>query len=191
MNVVLKQFIQDSFQQHYNAMLRSVDGLSPEEMAWAPNDQCSSIAFLVWHYARTLDRWVHMRVLGVPQVWEEGWAEKFGRAPADPNDSGFGFSVEQLRAFRAPGSALLLEYADVVRGKAVDYLDPLDDASMGQITLPNPKGGTISVATMCQQLIWEFNQHGGQIAYLRGIQRGIEDPAYAGGMLEAKAGDGT
>jgi hypothetical protein len=42
---------------------------------------------------------------------------------------------------------------------------------------------------MFQQLIWEFNQHGGQIAYLRGMQRGIEDPAYSGGALEAAARD--
>jgi len=36
---------------------------------------------------------------------------------------------------------------------------------------------------MFQQVIWEFNQHGGQMAYLRGMLRGIEDSRYTGGVL--------
>ena len=189
--MALKQFILGSFRQHYVAMLRSVDGLSAEEMAWTPNNQCSSIAFLVWHYGRTLDRWVHMRVLDVPQIWDESWAENMGRAPADPNDTGFGFTVEQLQAFQAPDKGTLMQYAAEVRSAANRYLEALDDADLQSVTLPNPMGGTITLATMCQQLIWEFNQHGGQIAYLRGIQRGIEDPGYTGGMLAEVAKEGT
>ncbi|MEE8465565.1 MAG: DinB family protein, partial [Dehalococcoidia bacterium] len=79
----LKVFIQGCFQQHYNAMMRTVDGLSPAEMAWTPNEQCSSIAFLVWHYGRTLDRWLHTRIKGDAQLWEKGWAEKLGWPSAD------------------------------------------------------------------------------------------------------------
>ena len=55
------------------------------------------------------------------------------------------------------------------------------------MTVINPRGGTMTLANMCQQLIWEFNQHGGQIAYLRGMQRGLEDPRYSGGLLEGLA----
>ena len=39
-----------------------------------------------------------------------------------------------------------------------------------------PLGGHLTLAALYQQLIWELNQHGGQAAYLRGMQRGIEDP---------------
>ena len=45
----------------------------------------------------------------------------------------------------------------------------------------------MTLANMCQQLLWEFNQHGGQIGYIRGLQRGLEDPAYSGGLLEGLA----
>ena len=45
----------------------------------------------------------------------------------------------------------------------------------------------MTLGNMCQQLLWEFNQHGGQIAYLRGMQRGLEDSAYSGGLLEGLA----
>ena len=60
----LKLFVQGCFEQHYNSMMRAVDGLSPAEMAWTPNDQCTSIAFLVWHYGRTLDSCLHSRLKG-------------------------------------------------------------------------------------------------------------------------------
>ena len=183
----LKLFVQGCFEQHYNSMIRAVDGLSPEEMAWTPNDQCSSIAFLVWHYGRTLDRWLHTRIKGDAQVWEGDWAEKLGRAPADPSDTGYGFTVEQLQAFQAPAAGPLLEYVALVRQESIDYIESLREADFDDITLPNPRGGAISVGTLCQQLIWEFNQHGGQIAYLRGEQRGLEDPGYSGGLLESLA----
>jgi len=184
----LRSFIEGCFEQHYNAMLRSVDGLSPSEMAWTPNDQCMSIAFLVWHYGRTLDRWLHTRVKGDAQVWESGdWAERMGRAPASPDDTGYNFNLDQLRAFQAPETGPLMEYVAEIRQESVTYFGSLSDADFENITLANPRGGAISLAVMCQQLIWEFNQHGGQIAYLRGEQRGIEDHGYSGGMLEALA----
>ena len=42
--------------------------------------------------------------------------------------------------------------------------------------MASPVGGRFTLASLYQQLIWEMNQHGGQMAYLRGLQRGIEDP---------------
>ena len=85
----LKEFVQGCFDQHYNSMIRAIESLTPAEMAWNPNDQCSSIAFLVWHYGRTLDRWLHTRLKGDAQVWEVGdWAKRLGRAPAKGDDTG-------------------------------------------------------------------------------------------------------
>ena len=184
----LKHFVQGCFEQHYNAMMRTVDGLSPAEMAWTPNDQCSSIAFLVWHYGRTLDRWLHTRIKGDAQVWEGGgWAEKLGRAPAVESDTGYGFTPDQLKTFKAPSTGPLLEYVALVRQESIDYFEPLSEADFDTITVANPRGGTMPLAVMCQQLIWEFNQHGGAMAYLRGEQRGLEDPGYSGGRLESLA----
>ena len=83
----LKTFVQGCFEQHYNSMMRAIEGLSPAEMAWSPNEECSSIAFLVWHYGRTLDRWLHTRLKGEAQVWEGGsWAARLERSPAAGDD---------------------------------------------------------------------------------------------------------
>ena len=184
----LKSFVQGCFEQHYNSMMRAIDGLTPAEMAWRPNDQCSSIAFLVWHYGRTLDRWLHTRLKGEPQLWEGGdWAARLGRSPAAGDDTGYGFTIDDLKAYKAPDTVALLEYVAAVRQEGINYFDSLSPTDFDDLVVTNPRGGTINLGIMCQQLLWEFNQHGGQIGYLRGEQRGLEDPGYSGGLLESHA----
>lgn len=172
-------------------MLRSVEGLSEEEMSWMPTPECSSIGFLVWHYGRTLDRWIHARLQNAPQLWEQGWAARLGQNITDPNDTGYGYSPERLAAFQTPDSAILTGYAAATLEAAKVYLASRDDADFDTMVVLNPRGGTMTLANMCQQLLWEFNQHGGQIAYLRGMQRGLEDSSYSGGLLENLAAEGS
>lgn len=183
----LNEFVAGCLEQHYNAMLRAVDDLSADEIRWMPTPQCSSIGFLVWHYGRTLDRWIHSRLRDAPQLWEQGWAARLGQETIGPNDTGYGYGPDRLQAFQPPDAAALLEYAAAALEAAQSYLSARVDADFDAIAVVNPRGGAMTLANMCQQLIWEFNQHGGQIAYLRGMQRGLEDPAYSGGLLEGLA----
>jgi hypothetical protein len=103
-------------------------------------------------------------------------------------DTGYGFTVDDLEAYKAPDSSALMEYVAAVRQESVEYFASLSESDFDGMEVVNPRGGTITLAVMCQQLIWEFNQHGGQIGYLRGEQRGLEDPGYSGGLLESLAG---
>ena len=183
----LSEFVKGCLEHHYNAMVRSVSGLSEEELAWMPTPECSSIGFLVWHYGRTLDRWVHSRLQDIPQLWEQGWAERLGQQSIGADDTGYGYGPEQLASFSVPNAAALLDYAAATLEAANAYLDSVDDPAFDGMEVQNPRGGTMTLANMCQQLLWEFNQHGGQIAYLRGMQRGLEDPGYSGGLLEGLA----
>ena len=183
----LNEFVTGCLEQHYNAMVRSVDGLSADEFAWMPTPECSSIGFLVWHYGRTLDRWVHSRLQDVPQLWEQGWAERLGQQQIGADDTGYGYGPEQLATFRVPEATALLDYASATLAAANEYLASVGDPDFSGTEVINPRGGTMTLANMCQQLLWEFNQHGGQIAYLRGMRRGLEDPRYSGGLLEGLA----
>lgn len=183
----ISDFVTGCLEQHYNSLLRSVDGLSAEEMSWMPTPESSSIGFLVWHYGRTLDRWIHSRLQDVPQLWEQGWAARLGQEITDPNETGYGYGPERLAAFQTPDTAILLEYAAATLEAASTYLASRTDAEFDTTPVVNPRGGTMTLANLCQQLLWEFNQHGGQIAYLRGMQRGLEDSSYSGGLLEGLA----
>ena len=177
----LGTFLLNCFDQNHRSTLRSLDGLTQEELAWQPNDQCNSIGFLVWHVGRVLDFWIHTIVQSKPQLWEQGWADRFGRE-ANPRDIGYSFTPERVAGVSLPESQVLVEYLTATHDKVAELLKGLNDDALANTQVSNPSGGQMSLTTLFQQLVWEMNQHGGQIAYLRGIQRGLEDRYYTGGV---------
>jgi len=176
------EFIEQCLDQNYRSLVRCLEGLTPEELSWRPNPQCMSIGFIAWHYGRVLDMWIQSRSRAVPQLWEEGWADRMDRSPADPGDIGYMFTVEQLEEFQTPPLSLLLDYAGAAKEKALQFLKALDDEALDK-TVIMARRGEINLTTLFKQVIWEFNQHGGQMAYLRGMLRGLEDTGYTGGVL--------
>ena len=124
-------------------------------------------------------------VKSAPQLWEGEWAARFGRTPANPEDIGFGFLVEQLEAFQVPEASVIRNYIEATRANALEHLRGMDDGTLESASVAGPAGGQLTLASVYQQMIWELNQHGGQIAYLRGMQRGIEDPMDAGTVFGA------
>ncbi len=184
--MTLVEFFRRCLDQNYKSVVRSVNGLTPQELSWRPDPQCMSIGFIVWHYSRVLDVWFQAQVRGVPQLWEEGWDSKFDRLNVP--GGGFSFTAEQLEAFRVPDVSALMGYAEAAKAKAMECLQGLDDEDLEGVMVPQRFGDPITLATLFQQLVWELNQHGGQIAYLRGMQRGIEDRFYTGGVLQDDAG---
>ena len=111
-------------------------------------------------------------------------------APANPEDSGFGFLGEQLEAFQVPEASDLRSYIEATRANALEHLRGLDDATLQSASVAGPAGGQVTLASISQQMVWELNQHGGQIAYLRGMQRGIEDPMDVGTVFGAAGNAG-
>ncbi len=168
----LKVFLQKSFDRHYGTMMRAIDGLTSDELVWQPTAESNSIGFLVWHYGRAMDLWIQNQAQSVPQLWETEWAQRFGREP-DPNDLGFGYTADQLAAFKLPTLSILLGYAEATHTSARRYLDGLDDDTIAQTTVKHRNGKPLPLAELFEMLLCEVNQHGGQIAYLRGMQRGL------------------
>ncbi len=168
----LKAFLQKSFDRQYAFMMRAIDGLTPDELAWRPEPESNSIGFLVWHYGRAMDLWIQNQAQDVPQLWETEWARRFGREP-DPMDLGFGYTADQLAAFKLPETSILLGYAEATHASASRYLDGLDDETIARTTVKHRNGNPLPLAELFELLLCEVNQHGGQMAYLRGMQRGL------------------
>ena len=170
--MALKEFLQKSFERQYAALMRAVEGLTPAELAWRPDPESNSIAFLVWHYGRAMDLWIQNQAQSIPQLWETEWAQKFGQEP-DPTNLGFGYTAEQLAAFDIPDTDTLFGYAEATRASAMALLDRLDDTAITETVVSHRNGSPLPLAELFELLLCEVNQHGGQVAYLRGMQRGL------------------
>ncbi|MEE9285278.1 MAG: DUF664 domain-containing protein [Dehalococcoidia bacterium] len=179
-------YVRTSFELQGKDLLANVQDLSAEELAFRPAPHANSIGFLWWHVARVEDGWFQRSIQRQTHLWvSAGWARRFAM-PEEMRDMGYNYSLEQLEAFKTPSRELLLEYWQAVRDATMAFLgtwDPDGDA----MEVRAPWGGTMRVQDVCVQVLWELNQHGGQIAYLRGLQRGLQRPEYMGPMAPSSS----
>lgn len=143
------EFIQRCLDQNYRPLVYCLEDLTPEELSWRPNPHCMSIGFIAWHYGRVMDMWIQERCKGVPQLWEEGWADRMGRSPADHLDNGSRFTEEQLGEFKVPSLPLLLDYAKEANDKAIEFLKGIDDDILDKTVIIALRG-EIGMSTMFQ-----------------------------------------
>ena len=98
----------ESFGRVDGVLTRAVDGLSVDELAFRPDPQANSIAWLAWHAARGEDAQI-ADVAGTEQVWtSQGWADRFD-LPFDDSATGYGHSAQDVGRVRA-SSDLLVAY---------------------------------------------------------------------------------
>lgn len=65
-----------------------------------------------------------------------------------------------------------MEYYRAVRAEFLEYIDALSEDDLDH--LPNPRRPEYPVGETLKHIVVEEAQHVGQIAYIRGLQRGIE-----------------
>ncbi len=98
----------------------AVEGLSDDDLAWRPDPEANSIAWLVWHLTRIEDDHV-ADVADTGQAWvDDGWADRFG-LPLPLGDHGYGHSPGQVGEVRASAD-LLAGYYDAVSARTATYL---------------------------------------------------------------------
>lgn len=156
--------------QNRDMIEKALEGLTEEELYKQPNDQCNSIGWLVWHIARAEDGLISS-VNQSPQIWtEQGWNEKFGLGA---EESGYGHGPKELAAFRAPSIENLKAYSKAAEDKASSYIESLSAADMDKQVPAMDGEGTTVQATWLGVVVNEALVHGGQIAYLRGMHKGM------------------
>jgi hypothetical protein len=156
----------DAFERIRDAVHPAVNGLSPEELAFRPDDESNSIAWLVWHLTRIQDD--HVAGLdGSEQVWTgSGWAERFA-LPLEPSDTGYGHGPEDVATVTAD-AGLLLGYFEDVHERTLTYLRTLSDADLGHVIDPT-WDPPVTVSIRLVSVIADDLQHAGQAAYVRGV----------------------
>jgi len=158
-----------SLEQSQGYLTKALDGLTQKEAAWSPAPESNSIAFILWHVTRVEDFFVIRVIQQQTELYEaESWREKLG-TPA--RDTGFEYNIEQLRAWPVPKLEIVRGYAESVRKKTMALLSNIAPERLSELARPDRPPDTVG-DIMCR-IITEIALHVGQIAYLRGVQRGI------------------
>ncbi len=162
-----RDVLADAFGRIRQIVERAVEGLDGESLAFRPEADANPIGWLVWHLTRIQDDHV-ADIAGREQAWTaDGWAARFGMR-ADPNDTGFGHSTDQVAAVRPDGPAVLFGYHDAVADRTLDYLTGIDAAELDRI-IDVSYDPPVSVGVRLVSVISDNLQHAGQARYVRGI----------------------
>ncbi len=164
--------IKSGLNEYYGKLKQTVEGLTPEELLWQPNSESNHVLWTVWHMARVADRWANSTVLGNEELWiRDGWAEKLGM----PTDKyGRGETPEQVRDFPSVDIGLVLEYYDVAHASMLGMIDALEQSDLDRDVFAAYRNESLNIGWILGHILAEESQHLGQVAYIRGMQRGFD-----------------
>ncbi len=166
----LKDYIKSELENVTRGSGRVLNGLTQDELHWRPACGCNSMGLILFHVIRSEDSMVNATLAGKKQLWEtEKWYQKLNMAEGE---SGSHYTVDQVNAFNVPNLKDLQSYYDSVRTKTLEYLASLKPADFDKkVKLPF---GEFTVAGVLSIIVSHTAQHTGEIAYLRGLLRGMD-----------------
>ncbi len=145
----------------------AVDGLTAEQLHWAPAPGANSIGWLVWHLTRVQDHHV-AELLGEDQVWVSGdWAARCGLKP-DPDNTGYGHKPKQVAAVRPEGPEVLVEYYEAVAARTRNLITGLTPAELDRV-VDERWDPPVTLGVRLVSIANDDTAHAAQAAYVRGI----------------------
>ena len=164
-----KDLIKMSLDEYLDELRKAIDGLSADERRFMPSPESHHIDWTVWHMARVEDDWIQRFSQQLDTVWQSGgWFERMG---LPERTSGFGFTAEEVTGLPSFDIDEMMAYYDAVRAETLKFLDGQTASDLE--VCPHPRRPEYSFAMMWSHLIIEESQHVGQVAYIRGIKRGL------------------
>jgi DinB family protein len=152
-------------------VLKVVDGLSDEQLAWRPAPRAHSMGWTLWHIARCADKFA-AQAGGTPELWvRDGLAVKWGLADVLQGSNGVGTGVDDETAatLRPPSKDLLLDYARRSFAALDTIVDGLDadavERELSTFYFDEPAAiGRAFVTSIAHD-----NRHLGELEYLKGL----------------------
>jgi uncharacterized damage-inducible protein DinB len=167
------EIVRRGLEEYYEGLRKALTGLTAAERRFQPTADANHIDFLVWHMARVEDFYMQEFAQRTSDIWQrEAWYQKLG---LPVGDGGFGYTMEQVINLPQFDIADCLAYYEAVRRATLRYLEGVTADDLERCPYPEWSSG-YSIGRMFSHLIVEESQHLGQVAYLRGLQRGLEYP---------------
>ena len=161
-----------ALERNWGMVDRALEDMDDAALGGQPNRHSNSMGWLLFHMTRVVDRFIHTWSQDAPQLWiKDGWYKKFN-LDDDLNNTGQGWTEEQVAAWKLPDKQTLLGYYTAVSAAAREHIQSLSASDLErQITIP-PRP-TASIGSLLGVLVYDNCVHGGQIAYLRGYYKGM------------------
>ncbi|GAA0716065.1 DUF664 domain-containing protein [Dactylosporangium roseum] len=146
----------------------AVDGLTAEQLRWAPAPGANSVGWLVWHLTRVQDDHITELIDGAEQVWATGGhASRFG-LESDPGNTGYGHTAAEVAAVRPAGPDALSAYFDAVYERTRGWLATLTADDLDRI-VDERWDPPVTLGVRLVSVLDDDIQHVGQAAYVRGL----------------------
>jgi hypothetical protein len=157
----------EAFSRLPDLVRRASDGLTAEQLAWAPAPGANTIGWLIWHLTRIQDHHV-AEAIGAGQIWVSGsWAGDIGMT-ADPNNTGYAHSRGDVAAIRPSSATSLIGYYDAVSARTLDVIAHLSADDLDRIVDEN-WDPPVTMRVRLVSVLGDDLQHVGQAAYVRGL----------------------
>lgn len=163
-----RELIVDGYDRLPNLMKEVLAGLRTADLDWQPHRDCNSLGWTAWHLTRVQDSQI-ADLMGEEQLWiTDGWHEKFKR-PADPDDTGYGHTPEQVKAFTSPSVRIQLDYLRPVVERTKRYVASLNPSHLDR-ELDEPWYKPLpTVGVRIVSVLADCHQHAGEASYIRGL----------------------
>jgi hypothetical protein len=162
------ELIVDGYDRLPELMEEVLAGVRTDDLDWPPRPGCNPLGWTVWHLTRVQDSQI-ADLMGEADLWtRDGWHEKFGRPP-DHEDSGYGHTPAQVRAFRSPSAKVQLDYLRAVTARTKQYLASLSPSDLDR-ELDEPWYKPLpTVGVRIVSILADCHQHAGEASYIRGL----------------------
>jgi len=165
--VTAAQLLVDAFDRIREVVEETVAGLTPQQLAFAPQPGSNSIGWLVWHLTRIQDD--HLAdAAGTEQLWtRDGWSRRF-RLPFDDAETGYGQASSDVDSVRVGSGDLLRDYHDAVHDQTVRQLRMWGEPALDKV-VDEHWDPPVTLAVRLVSVLADDLAHAGQAEYVRGL----------------------
>jgi hypothetical protein len=159
----------DGFERLPDLAEEALAGVPAADLDRPPAPGANPLGWTVWHLTRVQDGQIADIMGDASQdLWtRDGWHRKFGRPP-DHEDSGYGHTAAQVKAFRSPSTKVQVDYLRATTERTKRYLAGLSPGALDRVLYePAPDPATVGVRLL--SILADCHQHAGEAAYIRGL----------------------
>ena len=179
-----RELIVDAYERLPELAEEGLAGIRQADLDWQPWPGLNPLGWTVWHLTRVQDGQI-ADLMQAPEedLWtRDGWHAKFNRPP-DHDDSGYGHTAAQVKAFRSPSAKVQLDYLRAVTERTKQYLASVTTTELDRPLEPGPDPSTVAVRIV--SIVTDCHLHAGEASYINGLIKARDKAARSGGRKSA------